>query len=57
MKNKKILPGDDKKKIFSVSLDPKLVEIIKKNKKYNLSNGITEIVQKWILDNKNSIEY
>lgn len=49
--------GDEKKKNYSVSLDPKLVEIIKKNKKYNLSNGITEIVQEWILDNKNSIEH
>jgi len=43
----KPIQGKEKKKVYSVSLEPRLAEKVKKKFKHNLSSGLTEIVEEY----------
>lgn len=48
----KPIQGKEKKKIYSISIEPRLAKKIKKKFKHNLSAGITEILEAYLKKSK-----
>lgn len=46
-KNGEPLPGREKRKVYTVSLEPRLANLVKKLHEHNLSGGINNILDDW----------